>query len=213
MNIYLPHSEAKPKPSTAFLITLNGLIFFGLLVIDATIFGLILAIPSTMIFMLISGILQLIIRHTIERRRFLLPLPRFAAYLSPLCLPILLSLISPSPFQEANQKSPTRSPDGTYEARISAPTAGWKIKISEVGGKKDWIKQTEFVSHLNIYWAWDADNRFWIRNSDDGSIYFIEKRKNNWNTARWGNEWEGKTEDNIPTDIAPPKELLSSYKN
>ena len=45
---------------------------------------------------------------------------------------------------------------------------------------------SEFVGHLNVYWAWDDRDRVWLKNSDDGRIHYWElDDKNSWRRYEW----------------------------
>ncbi len=199
------------KPSTAFLVVLNGLLCFGTLAIGSNMLGVIFAIPATLLFMAISGILQLLFRRSIERKRILKPFPRILIYTSPWWILALLPFLGIHPPQSPNKKNPATSPSGNYIARIKAPPEGWTIRIKNVNSGKPWTETTDFVPHLNIYWHWDAEDRFWIYNSDDGVVHCmrIQPNTNNWIMEEWGS---GRTKrEGISELMEPPEDLYPPY--
>ena len=202
-----------PKPTLVFLVILNGLLFFCALAIPSTLFGLILAVPATIFFMLVSGLIQAIIRKIAERNFYLKPIPRILAYTSPflllLFLLLLLACLGIKPSSKPNKARPAITADGKMEAYVSSPSEGWRIKISNKDTGRTWTHQTDFVSHLNIYWIWDSESRFWIYNSDDGSVYFMDRIGDEWKIQDWGN---GRTKlQNIPDSLIPPYALYPDY--
>lgn len=188
------------RPSIAFLVLLNGLIFFALGAIGTHRFGILFHIPITLFFMILSLIPQGIVRLAVERRFYLKPGPRFVAYLSPLWLLVLAGLVLPAAARPPNKQNPTRSPDGHYEARFSSPDGGWKIVITDRQSKAKWKEETPFLSHLQIYWHWDANNRLWIYNSDDGRVHYLETANEGWRL----HEWNGNLGRKNNTEVIPP---------
>lgn len=201
-----------PKPSMAFLVILNGLLCFASLAIGNHLFGVIFAIPSTLLFMAVSAIPQVILIKTVERKRILRPLPRIMVYTSPWWISVLLPLLGVHADRAPNKQNPAISSDGEYIAKVSSPAEGWVIRIENRSGGSKWTEKTNFVPHLNIYWRWDSDHRFWIYNSDNGAVYFMHKKpdSNEWTMNDWGRSLT-RNED-IPQAVNPPDELYPHYE-
>lgn len=201
-----------PKPSMVFLVILNGLLCLGSLTIGNHLLGVILAIPATLFFMALSAVPQSIVSTTLERKRILRPLPRIIIYTSPWWIMTLLPLLGVHADREPNKQNPAISPSGEYVAKVSSPAEGWVIRIESRSGSSKWTEKTDFVPHLNIYWRWDSDNRFWIYNSDNGVVYFMHKKpdSNEWTMNDWGRT-RTRNED-IPQAVIPPDELYPHYE-
>lgn len=195
-------------PSITFLVLLNGLAFFALGAIGNHRLGVALHVPLTVFFMVLSLIPQGIVRLTLERRFYLKPAPRFFFYLSPLWLLVLSGLVLPAATRPPNKQNPALSPDGHYQARFSSPEGGWKIVIVDRQGDGKWTEETPFLPHLQIYWHWDAENRLWIYNSDDGRVHYLSTTGAGWRM----NEWSGnlgapalpEPKPNPPVELYPP---------
>ncbi len=200
-----------PKPSMAFLIILNGLLCFASLAIGNHLFGVIFAIPSTLLFMALSAIPQAILGKTVERKRILRPLPRIIVYTSPWWISALLPLLGVHANREPNKQNPAISPSGEYIAKVSSPAEGWVIRMESRSSSSKWTEKTDFVPHLNIYWRWDSDDRFWIYNSDNGVVYFMLKQpdSNEWTMKEWG--YSRTRKEDISQTVMPPDELYPHY--
>lgn len=194
--------RAKPRPSTAFLIVLNGLIFMGLAVEGASPMGVLLAIPMTGLFMAFSLLPQLIVLYIAEDKRSLRPLPRTVAFLSPALLLALAAALIP---QQDNKQNPAASPDSAYIAHVSLSPEWWLVRITDGKGVQEWIEMTPFVSHFSIYWKWDAQGRFWLYNSDDGRIYYVERLEDGWTRRSWGSLYG--VDEGVPPGVKPPEGL------
>lgn len=77
-------------------------------------------------------------------------------------------------------------------------TPVWKVMISDANGRvvyKD--EASEMVGSLRVYWGWDDQDRVWVYNSDDGSI---------WRWEVTGGEWrkiQSSRGDGIPPHVLP----------
>lgn len=214
--LYIPSSEAvppdgaakAPRPSITFLVVLNGLVFFSLGAVGNHTLGILLHVPTTIVFMLFSALPQLLVRRFTERKRCLKPIPRTLAYLSPLLLLLLAGALLPRGPQKPNHLNPAPSPDGRYEARFSSPSPGWNIVVVDTKSGQKWKEETSFMPHLQIYWRWDANNRLWIYNSDDAGVHFLDPRPDGWALRKWG--WGHRAEPDMGS-FTPPSELYPEY--
>jgi len=107
-----------------------------------------------------------------------------------------------------NQTQGAASPSGKYvlrmpiELQTSNPTYKgtpvWKVTITDPNGRvvyKD--EASEMVGSLRVYWGWDDQDRVWVYNSDDGSI---------WRWEVTGGEWrkiQSSRADGIPPHVLP----------
>ena len=105
---------------------------------------------------------------------------------------LFLVLIGCSPkAAPPNQKQGAVSPSGNYilnvpiEPQTTNPqykgTPVWKITIADASGAvlyKD--EDSTMVGNLNVYWGWDAKDRAWAYNSDDGRIWRWELAADGW---------------------------------
>jgi len=77
-------------------------------------------------------------------------------------------------------------------------TSVWKVTISDTNGRvvyKD--DASEMVGSLRVYWGWDDQDRVWVYNSDDGSI---------WRWEVTGGEWrkiQSSRADGLPPHVLP----------
>jgi len=216
--LYVPEENAAasgtrkpPRPSGVFLVMLNGLVFFGLGAVGSHLLGLLVLVPLTLGYLAFSALPQLAVRFGVERRRYLRPLPRIAAYLSPLPLLVVIGMVLPKATRPPNQQNPARSSDGAYEARFSSPSPGWDIAIRDLRSKTKWKIETEFLPHLRIYWLWDDANRLWIYNSDDGGVHVLALENGRWDMRRWGHGHSPDRQSAVPDGLAPPASLYPPY--
>jgi hypothetical protein len=98
-----------------------------------------------------------------------------------------------------NQIQGVPSPSGKYilrvpiEAQTRNPeykgTKVWKVTITDPGGAilyKD--EESTMVGYLNVYWGWDARDRAWVYNSDDGQVWRWELARDEWKKVTAGDE-------------------------
>jgi hypothetical protein len=201
--------KGRAVPSTAFLVILNSVLFFALNAIGANVLGIILAVMTTLMFAVVSGLIHLMIRLGVEKGRFLAPIPRTLVYLGPLWGLLLLSLVLPKSPDLPNQVTPSTSPSGNYRVSVRAPIGGWEFAVQSLKDQQKWTVETPIMSHFNVYWMWDAEDRLWIYNSDDGGISFLERTADDWVESKWG---YSRTKDpDFPRDIRPPESLYPEY--
>jgi len=105
-----------------------------------------------------------------------------------------------------NQEEPLTSPSGKYVLTVPIETAQdshryWRVTISDRNGRVLYKDDSRFVGNLNVYWNWDNQDRVWLRNSDDGAVYYWEADiTNGWQRHRW--DW------NENNSLSPPAGLL-----
>ena len=89
-------------------------------------------------------------------------------------------------YHKENQEQPLVSPSGKYVLTVPIEKAAdnlhyWRVTISDVNGNVLFKDDSEFVGQLNVYWSWDAHDRVWLDNSDNGYTYYWElDKKNQW---------------------------------
>ena len=197
-----------PQPSIAFLVIVNGLIFFAVGAVGNHPLGILFHAVGTVMFMMFSALPQILIRRFAERNRCLKPVPRSLAYLSPILLLLLAGTLLPKGPQKPNHLNPAPSPDGRYEARFSSPSPGWDIVVVDTTTGNKWKEETPFMPHLQIYWRWDANNRLWIYNSDNAGVHFLEPNVEGWTLKDWG--WSHTAASGMG-HLTPPAELYPEY--
>ena len=197
-----------PQPSIAFLVIVNGLIFFAVGAVGNHPLGILFHAVGTVMFMMFSALPQILIRRFAERNRCLKPVPRSLAYLSPILLLLLAGTLLPKGPQKPNHLNPAPSPDGRYEARFSSPSPGWDIVVVDTTTGNKWKEETPFMPHLQIYWRWDANNRLWIYNSDNAGVHFLEPDMEGWTLKDWG--WSHTAASGMG-HLTPPAELYPEY--
>jgi hypothetical protein len=137
-------------------------------------------------------------------------------YLFHFCaLLLILSNINCKTYVEANkpnQREPFPSPSGKYILRVpieADPTNQhhyWRVTITDNQGTVLFKDDSAFVGYLNVYWYWDQDDRVWLINSDDGSVYYWQLDGNGgWKRYEW-------KESNKELPI-PPAELFPPWYN
>jgi hypothetical protein len=203
-----PTSRVSKKPSTLFLILLNGLIFYCLLGLSSNIFGLILGIFTTAVFMAFSGIWHGIV-VCIERKRHLKPPLRTGVFLLPVIILVVLPMVGIHPPQKINKQDPAVSPSREFSARVGTKDGYWLIQISDREGNKVHTEHTDFVDYLNVYWIWDEEDRFWAFNSDDQTVHcWCRDDEGVWQWLEWGSIYG---ERSALDDLRPPEDLYPDY--
>ena len=196
--------ENRAKPPTILLVVVNLVIFVGLALygVDSAVslFVTMMVIP---VFCVWSGVVQVLVRRVMERRHFLRPWYRVAAYLFPLWGWVVLGAITPTPPPLPNQISPTVSPSGLYEARMSTDKVHWIIEFKSLKDGQQWVCKTPLYSHFNAYWAWGADDHFWTYNGDSALVDYWEKEEAGWKRVYWGYP----KMKNPPKEPVPPEVL------
>ena len=109
-----------------------------------------------------------------------------------------------------NQKQHFISPSGRYVLNVPIERDSqdqhlyWRVTISDPKGSVLFKDDSPFVANLNVYWYWDNNDRVWLKNSDNGKIYFWELD----NTAKWQRTlWDKETR----ASLVPPPELSNDY--
>jgi len=208
MNEHSQNQNKTKRPSTIFLVFLNGLLFYSILALKSNVLGLIVGIFATAAFMVVSGLWHGIV-VLIERKMRINPTKRTIAFLLPLIILIGLPYIGIKPAQKINKQRPAISPSGQVVAKVGTEDGYWKIRFDNNKGKELFTDHTDFVGHLNIYWIWDKEERFWVYNSDDGSVYcWLRDNSVGWYWVRWGTghkKWAEKV------DFWPPDDLYPGY--
>lgn len=108
----------------------------------------------------------------------------------------------------SNQKQGVVSPSGKYILSVPIEvqtinsqykgTRVWKVTItdsSDVVLYKD--EGSTMIGTLDVYWGWDAHDRVWLYNSDDGAIWRWERTPDGWKKI------SSQREDGIPDWILP----------
>jgi hypothetical protein len=200
------HEATPRKPSTAFLVVLNALLFLALLLPPLNPMGLVLAIPVTALFLVVSGVWQAIwvfLDHKFGFHNIV----RCFGLVFPATVFLVLPYLGVLPEQPINKQEPATSKTGKYKAYVHAKPGGWTVEIQDRTGKTLHVEQTDFVPHLNVYWIWGADERFWLYNSDDGSIHCWYARFDGaWQHVIWDHGHTRETDLNLgdpPTDLYP----------
>ena len=115
----------------------------------------------------------------------------------------------------ANHRQPLVSPSGKYvltlpieRAPAYANARVWKVTISDRQGDVLYKDNTStFVGYLMVYWIWDAADRVWLYNSDDGRTFFWELTDGKWVKKEWTKD-EG---ERTVRALAPPPSLYPDY--
>jgi hypothetical protein len=192
----------KDRPTAPFLICINGLLFFTITAIGSNQLGQILALVATVFFMTFCLLWHGVVSLT-ERRYHYHPLLRIALFLAPVLLLLILPWLGLRPEQRVNQTSPLLSPSGRFELTVRSRDY-WDLRIRDLQTGERHVEETDFVGHFNIYWQWDAADRLWVYNSDDGSIHIRE-----WNEGRW--DLSERDREPSAHDPAPPENFLPHY--
>ncbi len=89
------------------------------------------------------------------------------------------------------------SPSGEFQAIVTnqvaetGPLKGssvWQVIIQDEDGKPVYIEPTSMRPwHLNNYWAWDVQDRFWVYDTDVGLFIIWEYGQDGW-TKSFANE-------------------------
>ena len=97
------------------------------------------------------------------------------------------------------------SPSGKYLLRLPIEPQGgirvWKLTITDRTGKvlyKD--DESRMGGRFNVYWGWDAQDRAWLYNSDDGQIWRWELVESAWKRIA------SERSDGIPDYVLPDYE-------
>jgi hypothetical protein len=100
---------------------------------------------------------------------------------------------------EANQIQNVASPSGKYVLSVPIARATyielngqqamkpiWRPTIADRGGTVLYADAgSRLLGYYNVYWLWDAEDRAWLYNSDDGCVYFWELKGGQWQKVLW----------------------------
>lgn len=195
------------RPQTWMLVATNAtMVLIAILPGSKWPLGILFAVVGCGVLIGVSAVWQALV-ILVERRVRLGPIIRSLAFILPSILFVILPLLGLGPPQPVNKKNPAVSPSGSYKAIISSPTPCWVVRIDGDSGQT-FKQETDFVSHLNIYWIWDSSDRLWVYNSDDGQVHSWAKSPDGgWSHVRWGaakrsgSEWT----------YSPPDDLYPDY--
>ncbi len=204
--------EANPKPrkpSTAFLVTLNALVFLALLFPSfMNPFNWFIAIPGAAIFLTISGIWQAIWVY-LDRRFHFHNFFRCSGFVLPVTVLFALSYLGVEPALPINKQRPAVSETGQYKAYVHANFSGWTVDIQDQNGIVLRNEQTDLLPHLNVYWIWGPNEQLWLYNSDDSEIHCRYAKSNGiWKHVLWG---YGDTQKTNMKLGSPPENLYPDY--
>ena len=112
-----------------------------------------------------------------------------------------------------NRQQNLKSPSGAHVVTMMKgrdpnlpATNVWVVSIRDPSGA---IEYQDFDSHfiwtLNVYWIWDADDRLWLYNSDDGRVWYWERVDGKWTKNRLRQRHEPPTgpQPNPPPEVYP----------
>ncbi|MCO6046411.1 hypothetical protein NG895_21140 [Aeoliella sp. ICT_H6.2] len=207
-SIEIADDTSRRKPSTAYLIVLNALVFLALLLPGLNPIGWILAIPATIIFVALSGVWQGIWLHLDRRFRFY-NVVRCVGFVLPATALVAFPYLGFEPTRPINKQKPASSETGEYLAYVLAKPGGWTVKIRDQAGKTLHDEKTEFVPHLTVYWIWGPNDILWLYNSDDGRVHcWYAKLDGTWQHVPWG---YGHTQETDVEVGGPPENLYPDY--
>ena len=201
--------DAAPrKPSVAFLILLNALMFLALHLPGLNPIGWALAIPATVNFVALSALWQALWGYFDSQFRFY-NVVRCAGFVLPVIMLVVWPYLGVEPIRPINKLRPAPSENGAYRAFVLAKSNGWTVEIQDQSGKTLHKEQTEFVPYLNVYWIWGPNDRLWLYNSDDGNVHcWHRKPDGEWHHVRRGYGHRQETDVDLGN---PPEGLYPDY--
>lgn len=120
---------------------------------------------------------------------------------------LLVSSCRGPEYHKPFQDQPLVSPSGKYVLTVPIEKAAdnlhyWSVTISDRNGNVLFKDDSEFVGHLNVYWAWDKEDRVWLQNSDTGYTYYWKlDNENHWRRYQCDHE----TPESLPCSLSPIK--------
>lgn len=193
------------KPPGFILIALHSVLLFVYIMHDTqTPVQLIMYLSCFFVLLTISSIYHFILWLT-TRKRSIRNIIRILLYFVPVVVFLLLGILLPKRPQPLNQTTSLPSPSRHYTMKMDIENNLWIVSIFDKSGKRLYRDDdSEFVGHLNVYWIWDAKDRLWLYNSDDGRVYFWEMTRKGWTK----NLWSGKE---AKDRFSPPNSLFPEY--
>lgn len=196
------------KPSTAFLVLLNALVFLALLLPGLNPLGWLLAVPVTFVFVAASGVWH-VIWLALDRRFQFHNVVRCVGFVLPVITLVLFPYLGLVPPEPINQQYPAISETESHQAFVLAKSNGWNVEIKDQGGRTLVDEQTDLVPYLNVYWIWGPNEIFWIYNSDDGRVHcWYADDRGRWQHELWGS---GHTQETAADVGNPPQNLYPGY--
>jgi hypothetical protein len=122
------------------------------------------------------------------------------------CCPADFQLLWPRVSQAVSGPA-TGSPSGKYVLTVPIEKAAdnlhyWSVTISDRNGNVLFKDDSEFAGHLNVYWAWDKEDRVWLQNSDNGYTYYWKlDNENHWRRY----QCDHGTPESLPCSLSPIK--------
>jgi hypothetical protein len=105
---------------------------------------------------------------------------------------------------QAGQESPLASPDGRWVAKVPLSAVPgrefatwWLPEIADADGALHYADPEGFPGRFNVYWAWDAEDRLWLYETDEGGLWVFAEEAGQW-TRRPPREGE-----------APPESIVA----
>ena len=197
------------KPSTAFLVSLNALVFLVLVLQNLSPLLFFFILPVSAIFLGLSGFWQKIWLALDRRFRFH-NIVRCAGFVLPVSALVILPHLglnkAPRPL---NQKCPATSRTGEHLAYVVAKPDGWTVEIQGENGDTLHREQTNFARQSDLYWIWGGNERLWIYNNDDDRVHcWYHEDGNGWRRVLWGHGFTKEAD----VEFGPPrKELFPRY--
>lgn len=114
---------------------------------------------------------------------------------------------------EPGQVQPLKSPDSSTVLTVPIEPGPdrfpvWVVTLTGLSGDTLYRDEaSDFAGTMNVYWTWDGYGRIWLYNSDDGRVWFFERRGAVWTKNLWG---AGTTRD-ISRELLPPAGLFPEY--
>jgi hypothetical protein len=127
--------------------------------------------------------------------------------MSPLCFLLVSALLpacreapeappaEPAPLRQrvdpAGQQQGITSPSG-FVARVPIVSMEgrdfatyWCPELRDADGGLLLRDREGFPARFNVYWAWDAQDRLWLYNSDDGAVVIYAAGPEAWARSQW----------------------------
>ena len=110
----------------------------------------------------------------------------------------------------AGQQQGLASPDGGLSVRVPIVAMQgrdfatyWCPEITALDGTVRFQDSVCFPARFNVYWGWDAQQRLWVYNSDDGRVWIYAEGPEGWDRQAWERDGE----------LEPPAELRAKLSD